>query len=285
MAEAALSRADAQVLEAAEAAHLAGQARLAAVMDPSTAARTLPLDGGVAVLSVPAFGRKLNHAVGLGMAGPTDLRQLGAIEAAFDAQKTPVEIDLCPLTHPSTLGILAERGYVGSAFSNTYWGRPRPAGDLVTGVSIRRAEPEDAGEFIAAQAAGFGATPNPRSNRLLDLLARGALARSDVTPMIAEIDGRIAGTASIAIVEVLGQRVAHLFGASTVEAFRGRGVQPALLAVRLAIASDIGADWVSLCARPLNVSARNAERAGLRLAYTKTTFVRRAASHISDNIS
>jgi hypothetical protein len=54
------------------------------------------------------------------------------------------------------------------------------------------------------------------------------------------------------------------------------GVQRALLECRLAAARQRGAVFASVTARPLTASARNTERAGFRLAYTKSSVSRAA---------
>jgi len=48
-----------------------------------------------------------------------------------------------------------------------------------------------------------------------------------------------------------------------------------LIRSRLAAAQEAGCTIASITARPQNVSARNTERAGFSLAYTKATFVKR----------
>ena len=68
--------------------------------------------------------------------------------------------------------------------------------------------------------------------------------------------------------------VGELYIASTLPAFRRRGVQAALLRARLAAARDAGCALVFVGARLANTSARNVERAGFRLAFTKATFAR-----------
>jgi hypothetical protein len=54
--------------------------------------------------------------------------------------------------------------------------------------------------------------------------------------------------------------------------YRERRVQAARLRSRLSDARLTGFDLAIVQARPTNVRARNAERAGFSLAYTKPTF-------------
>lgn len=64
--------------------------------------------------------------------------------------------------------------------------------------------------------------------------------------------------------------VALLAGASTLPAYRGRGVQNALLHARLAYAVANNCDVAMVVTEPGSPSQRNAERNGFRVAYTRT---------------
>jgi GNAT superfamily N-acetyltransferase len=67
----------------------------------------------------------------------------------------------------------------------------------------------------------------------------------------------------------VGDGVGLLANASTVPAARGRGVQAALIARRIADANEAGCDVVGGLARPWSTSQRNMRRGGLRVACTK----------------
>ena len=66
-------------------------------------------------------------------------------------------------------------------------------------------------------------------------------------------------------------RVASLFGASTRVPHRNLGVQHALIAARLAAATEAGCDLAVVDTEPGSDSQRNVERLGFRLGYTKVT--------------
>ena len=82
---------------------------------------------------------------------------------------------------------------------------------------------------------------------------------------VAYVDGEIAAHAALYITDRVG---AFGFGA-TLEKFRGRGCQTALLHTRIADAAKAGCDLVISSANPGLISERNILRAGLRVAYTK----------------
>jgi hypothetical protein len=70
------------------------------------------------------------------------------------------------------------------------------------------------------------------------------------------------------------QGVACLFGDATPERFRGRGGQSALIHARLAGARDAGCDVALAYTMRGSTSQRNYERAGFRIAYTRTKWYR-----------
>ncbi|HEV2676280.1 MAG TPA: GNAT family N-acetyltransferase [Aliidongia sp.] len=264
-------------LEAAEALHVTRQAGTYARLHPDSNARTVAIGSGVAIVTDAAFGRKLNHVVGLGMGSPITPDDLVAIERLYHPRGLPAEIDLCPHADSGALDVLVERGYRVNAFSNSF-GRVLSDADLAPpaspGIEIRRVDAALAELFIAECVAGFSVQAQRRPAALLEILARIALERADTTLFLALIGGTVAGSAGTALLETADGPVAHLHIASTRPDHRGRGVQAALLQARLADARRAGLDLASISVRPTNTSARNAERAGFRLAFTKPTFSR-----------
>jgi hypothetical protein len=68
--------------------------------------------------------------------------------------------------------------------------------------------------------------------------------------------------------------VAMLAGASTLPAYRNRGIQSNLAQVRLHHAATVGCKLATMGAVPGTSSHRNAERLGFRVAYSKLVLVR-----------
>jgi GNAT superfamily N-acetyltransferase len=265
----------ARACEEAESGHLAHQVRALAQLRPEMDAQVLPFAGGTAVLSAPEFGHKLNRVTGAGLDDPITERDLAELEARFGERATALEVDLCPYAQPRSLEALGARGFAVESFTNTYAveiavlpAREPHAPEL----SITQLAPEHGETFIAASVAGFSARPAPRSPSLLDLLARIALVRPHTELFVARWTGAVAATAALALIDTRAGPVAHLFLASTLPAARGRGLQQVLLAHRLQRARALGARLATVAARPGTTSARNTERAGLRLVYNKPTY-------------
>jgi GNAT superfamily N-acetyltransferase len=263
----------AATLEAAEAWHLRVQVDTWRALGAADA-QVVEVGGGVAAFTERLFGRKLNHVTGLGMAGPIDEEALAQLETAYAERGLGVEIDLCPHADASVPALLGRRGYVATAFSNTY---ARTLDDVPArsagGIEILQDGGADA-LFVDASIAGFSLQAQQRPRELLAALARIAQARADTALFVARIDGEVAGSAGLAVMDTPRGRIGELHIASTLPAFRGRGVQAALLQARLAAARDAGCALVFVGARLANTSARNVERAGFGLAFTKATFAR-----------
>ena len=265
----------AAAIEAAEAHHLRRQVHAWRTLGAADA-HVVEIAGGVAAFTAPLFGRKLNHVTGLGLSGPVDDAALAALETAYAARGLGVEIDLCPHADAGLPAVLARRGYAVNAFSNTY---ARTLDDLADdgaatpGIEVLAGRDADA-SFVEASIAGFSLQAQHRPRELLAALARVAQARDDTTLFVARIDGRVAGSAGLSVAETALGRIGELYIASTLPAWRGRGVQMALLRARLAAARAAGCALAVVMARPANTSARNTERAGFRLAFTKATFAR-----------
>lgn len=265
----------ARACEEAECRHLAEQVRALAQLRPDLHPQVLPFAGGTALLSAPEFGHKLNRVTGAGLEEPITEGDLAELEARFGERATALEVDLCPYAQPRSLAALGARGYGVESFTNTCAAELAglPAREPhAPEWSIAQLAPEDGATFVAASVAGFSARPAPRSPVLLELLARIALARPHTELFVARWSGAVAATAAVALIETRAGAVAHLFLASTLPAARGYGLQQALVAHRLQRARALGARLATVAARPGTTSARNTERAGLRLVYNKPTY-------------
>ena len=69
--------------------------------------------------------------------------------------------------------------------------------------------------------------------------------------------------------------VTSLFGTSVLPRFRRRGIQQALMAVRLERALSLGSDLADITSHPGIPTERNAGRVGFRLAFVRPVLVRR----------
>ncbi|TVY80747.1 hypothetical protein LSUE1_G002548 [Lachnellula suecica] len=270
------SHATATRLEAADTLHTTRQTHTVAILSPSSNSCTVPLGSGVAALTDPSFGRKLNRVTGFGMDSLISEAELVAVEKLFAERGLDTPITLCPLADPATVELLGKRGYTVDRFMGCYV-RELSDRDLETGdeggVKVTRLPAEREDEFRGVCVDGYEDGGRPIA--LLETVARLAILRADTTLCIASVDGEVAGSAGIALLETPQGDVAYFYVDSTLPAFRGKGVQAALLRQRLRDAREMGVGLVYAQARMGSGSARNIERAGFGLAYTKSWLVRR----------
>ncbi|HWQ53894.1 MAG TPA: GNAT family N-acetyltransferase [Bryobacteraceae bacterium] len=218
--------------------------------------------GGYAVFV--GVNSMLTHALGLGMNGPVTRAEVDRMEAFFRGRGAPVNIDLCPLAHPSLIEILRGRPYNISEF-NTVLALP------LTGAvpaspdgRIRECVPEDREIWSRTVAAGFFERHELSDDEtaVADTIFGMPGSRCFLG---CSSEGRPAAGAALAIREGL----ASFFGDSTVPAYRGAGLHSALIRERLSAAIRAGCDTATASTLPGSLSQRNYERLGFQVAYTK----------------
>jgi GNAT superfamily N-acetyltransferase len=97
-------------------------------------------------------------------------------------------------------------------------------------------------------------------------LTRIMFAARGYIGFLVEKQGQVVATAGL----VVSDGVALFAGASTIPEARGQGAQQVLLEARLRHAAETGCDLAMIVTEPGGGSQRNAERAGFRIAYTRT---------------
>ncbi|MBP7146420.1 MAG: GNAT family N-acetyltransferase [Acidobacteria bacterium] len=262
-AAAALVRAGA---ESARAHHAAG----------ANEVFVLPLAGGIAAWA--SAGSPLNKVAGLGFGGVPSAGDLDAVERAFAARATPVQVELANLAEPALATLLSDRGYRLVGFENVLGTRlPRPPAPPVGGVSVSRIAPDELPTWLDTVIAGFAApdTQGVASHEEFprEVLERavGDLARDPAyTSYLARLQGEIAGGAAVHVFD----GVAQLAGAATLPRYRRRGVQTALLAARLADVAAAGCEIAVITTQPGSKSQQNAQKQGFHLLYTRAVLVR-----------
>ena len=96
------------------------------------------------------------------------------------------------------------------------------------------------------------------------------------------IDNQIAGTAALAVLETSKGKVAHFYLDSTLPESHGRGVHLALVQARLREMKRLGLPLATTITTAGSDSARNAERAGMHIAYTTRIFTKPWATSLRE---
>lgn len=229
--------------------------------------------GGMMAYSGP--GSWTNQAAGLGLDGPVSAADLDRLDAFYVARGAEPRIVVCTYADESLVRGLTARGYTVREIEhvfvrNTTDDTVLPFG-WPEGVVIGRLEPGDMKAFIEVSTIGFRPPNEPVPENLYRVTERFA-KHPRVTSYLAKADGvPVAG----GCVEVAGA-TSCLMGTSVLPAYRRRGIQQALISVRVVEAKRLGAKFVAIDARPGIPTERNARRMGFQLGYVKLSMARAA---------
>jgi GNAT superfamily N-acetyltransferase len=232
-------------------------------------AGALAVAGGLAVSKGPRSPS--SSGFGLGLHGPVTREDLDLVEAHLGALGGEVRIELCAHAHPSLAAELGRRGYRVERFLLVLCralGPPGAAAGRPARVEVRAIAPGEERAFADAFAlAHLGKVPAPDEAAAEDLLA---IPHAEGSSCFAGFDG-----GSIVAVAVASEHagVAVLSGAGVLPAWRGRGLQLALVQARLAWGARRGCEIASSAVDPGGASQRTLERAGFRVAYPKAVMV------------
>ena len=256
-------------LEGVEAACNREAVYAAALARPESGATAASFMGGWAMFDGPAS--PITQCFALGLHGAVTAGELDAVEEFFRARGAACNIELCPHADASLIALLGERGYRVIEYSNVLW-RVLPkdyAAATPERCSVRRVEVGEAVAFAGVILRAFvGDIPSPPG--LESLLAGAFVQAKGSETLAAEVDGQIAGGGTASFVD----GVVNCYGDGTLEKYRGRGIQSALIATRLAAGARAGMELAMATTMPGTVSQRNYERAGFQVAYTRCKFTR-----------
>jgi GNAT superfamily N-acetyltransferase len=230
-----------------------------------------PLAGGL--LSFTGPGSYSNQAVGLGMSGVVSGPEIDQLCHFYESRGFQPQIELCPYAHESLIRGLALRNFVIKDFETVL------ARDMIipieaqvpAEIKIDQVNPSDDAQvetLFEMVVDGFGV-----ANRdIFRKHARKALHYPNTFAYIASIEGNPAAGGSCELSAPCGA----LYGMTTLERFRNRGLQRALMIARLAAAQQSGCKYVTIGSKPDSPTGRNALRLGFQVAYTKVILIRPA---------
>jgi hypothetical protein len=270
-----LDRALSRRIELAEAHAAAAAATALAKFRPEAGVAVERIAGGFAVYC--GANSPVTQAVGLGLDGAVNDEEFDALEQFYAQRKEAVRVETSPLADPSLMEQFGKRHYRVTEFTNVM-ARPLCHSDVLSAqqdvigeVTIERLDPEQIDLWNLTVAQGF-AENAPVTQEILDVM-RAFASAPQVECYLARVNGAVAGGGTL----ILRDGVAGLFGASTLPAYRNRGVQTALLQTRIARAAQAGCDLVVCLAQPGSSSQRNVVRRGFSVLYTRVKFEREVA--------
>jgi GNAT superfamily N-acetyltransferase len=267
-------------IELAEAQAAVGGAETLRRLRPESGAAVEQIAGGFAVYC--GANSPITQAVGMGLDGVVSEEESDRLENFYRSRGEPVRVEMCPLADHSFIELFGKRGYRVTEFTNVMalpldaasgsqnWPVPPD------GMTIEKIGHQQIDLWTLTVSQGF-AEHFPVTQELLEVMKMFA-SGAETECYLARVDGKVAGGATLAI----RNGVAGLFGASTLPAFRGRGVQTALLHARLLRAAAAGCDLAVSLALPGSTSQRNIVRQGFSVLYTRVKFEKgRESSHLS----
>lgn len=230
-------------------------------------ATLLEIGGGVATYT--GAHSPLNQAVGIGLL-PLANEALLAVQLRdyFHHLGVAAAIELTNLTSPTLAAELAKQGYYPVEYSSIL-GIPLQKVQLAPpattpGYTIAPyTQPNE--QVLEAILQGFGFEVNEENLSF----QRNWYAAPDYRQWVAWYEGRPVAGANL----YCGERAVLLSGASTLPAYRQRGLQTALIATRLHHAQAQGYEWATVATEPGSVSEANMLRLGFERLYARTKWV------------
>ena len=219
------------------------------------------------------LGSPIGRATGVGFDRPFDTDDLDRIEQFYRARKAPSQVDLTPLHESAVFELFKERGYAIAELNNVLYRKldtKVESSSLPERCSIRRSHPEEAEVTGSIVESAFFPDGAPEA-------FRGLIAplyqMENALAFVATIDDKpVACGTGVVIKE---HKVFALCGAGTLDNYRGRGLQTALLCARMAAALEAGCEYAVVVTQGGTTSQRNAERLGFQVAYSKVTVIKK----------
>jgi GNAT superfamily N-acetyltransferase len=233
------------------------------------------IGGGVAALARP--GSPINKVIGIGFE-PLDDGALAEIESLWLERGEPVRVELSSLADPEIAARLAARGYQLQGFENTLaldlTCHHHARSQAVHVTPVEGDHDDVVWRTIAvdgfASPDGSGAGGDDLVRPALEQVMADVARAPGVTRYVARIESMPVGAASCRV--DLG--LVQLCGATTLPAWRRRGVQRALLEQRLDDARAAGCSLAVITTAPGSQSQANAQRGGFALLYARAIMVR-----------
>ena len=230
---------------------------------------------GVATYFGP--GSPLSQAVALGLEGPVADDDLDRLEAFYDSRGVATAIEVASLADPGFLPTLSRRGF--SVAEQTHMlilplePKPLIRAPKTSSLTISRVGESDRADWSSTVVKGFFEGSGEPPGGIAELMTATIEARG-ASGWLARIDEQGESVPAGGAALFVHDGLALFAGDATIPAFRGRGVQSALVRARLEESFRHGCDLAVVCTNPGTTSQRNYERHGFRLVYARTLMVR-----------
>jgi len=222
---------------------------------------------GIAFKTLPHW--MMNRVFGLGYKQPATPGQVEDIIAFYADRELPVGISLIPHAQPPELVEWLQRnGFVVQNVWAKMYRDNSPIEARAIEFEIVELGMDDVTEFSRVMCTGFGMPPHCEAvfGFLVDVRGNHVYGVMDGDKLVA------------VSVLTIADGVGHLNSMTTLEAYRGRGIQGALMAHHVDVGSRLGCKWFAtetgLLPNQVNHSYNNMVRSGFRLAYERPNYVK-----------
>jgi GNAT superfamily N-acetyltransferase len=255
-------------LETAEASNQVEFVRSHNRLVADSQARFQKIGSGFAIFA--GVDSPLTQIFGMGMDGDANVEQVIELEEFYRRENAPVNVELCHLSDIGLSRMFIERGYQISEFSNVLLRRVREDDgfEVPTINDIREVKEDEIDRVAAVVTEGFLETQDIPASFVE--IFQVCFQQTNCTFFAAFNEHGSVGGGSVFLME----DVAIFGGASTLPAFRNRGIQTDLLKTRLSYAQSKGCNWAMVTTLPGSVSQKNVERQGFQVVYSRTKFTK-----------
>lgn len=242
-----------------------------------TAIQNLP--GNPMEVDVEQFGNSTAFSV-KGIPGPSfntvrglmaeDTCEIDKILDFYNEKDIPVQFEITPsFTNSDLLKLLASKGFYQSNFHSVLYGNEFTTFENVNpAISLRKLREDEFDLFADIYVRGFG---------LPEFIKPGIAQNNQVLYQLNEWEfylATIMGEPAGIGVMFYQNGITTLAASATIPEHRKKGIHRALLVERIKDAHHKGAELVVGQAKYASVSSNNMEKMGLRVAYTKSIWLR-----------
>lgn len=212
-----------------------------------------------------------NHVSGYGTFAPATQRAIDAAVRHYGERPTNIEVMIGAVSS-SDLALLRRNGFrdEGVLFQCHVRTTARPPRERrVDGLEIARAKKRDAARYARLATRGFGG-----GGRMAEVFERGWRRQIARDARVGAFIGTLGGTDAATGVILVRPHIAGLYSGSVLKRFRGRGIQNAMIAARIAHGWARGVRTFYSWSDPDTSSARNLRGEGFRTRFEMHWFTR-----------
>jgi GNAT superfamily N-acetyltransferase len=257
-------------LERAEAMANAAAVEARQKLKPEVGAEWIEVAGAYAMFDGP--DAPTTQTFGIGLFDRFLDPEFETVEDFFTRHRTSVYHEVCSFAAHDTQGRLSARGYTPFEASTVHIRSTSDHASAKSPITARAIGLDELPAWCRLAGEAWSAESPELGEFVANLGDIWGRARG-VTCFLAERDGEPIASAALNI----ANGVAIMAGASTIPSARRLGAQAALLATRLAFASERGVELAMVVTAPGGGSQRNSERQGFRPVYSRMKWKRALA--------